>query len=211
MRSVAILLLAVAVASALDVSRFASLVQTGTRDNEAVESVYNMLRDLKTENVQVQTAADRKNATDEDIGARIIGDLTNVANINKQNWVDAKNYRENLEKQLTESFNWVKWANNRLAEIARRSEELSDQRCYANSLFVKAIKDHQDALEVVKLLKQDLSGYLTNQASSLVEVSTNVADRLSMYSHLFQADAIKQFVQLASSDDEKLRGDTNAE
>jgi len=70
MRSVAILLLAVAVASALDVSRFASLVQTGTRDNEAVESVYNMLRDLKTENVQVQTAADRKNATDE--GTRVL-------------------------------------------------------------------------------------------------------------------------------------------
>lgn len=65
MRSVAILLLVVAVASALDLSRFASLVQTGTRDNEAVESVYNMLRDLKTENVLNQVQADKKNLTDE--------------------------------------------------------------------------------------------------------------------------------------------------
>jgi len=203
--------LVVAVASALDLSRFASLVQTGTRDNEAVESVYNMLRDLKTENVLNQVQADKKNLTDEDISSRVIGDLTNVANINKANWENARDYRENLEHQLIDSVNWVNWANNRLTEIARRSEELSDQRCYANSLFVKAISDHQDALEVVTLLKQDLSGYLTNQPSSLAQVSANVADRLSMYSHLFQADAIKQFTQLASNQEERARGDTNAE
>jgi hypothetical protein len=83
MRTVALILLAVAFASALDASRFASLVQTGTRDNDAVESVYNMLRDLKTENVQVQVQADRKNLTDEDIGGRTIQDLTAIANINK--------------------------------------------------------------------------------------------------------------------------------
>jgi len=34
------------------------------------------LRDLKTENVNEQVAADQKNNTDEDIGARVISDLT---------------------------------------------------------------------------------------------------------------------------------------
>ena len=82
--------------------------------------------------------------------------MTNVANINKVNWNNAKAYREDIEKQLVDSVNFVKWANGRLAEIARRSEALSDQRCYANALFVKAIKDHQEALAVVQLLKVDL-------------------------------------------------------
>jgi hypothetical protein len=52
---------------AADVNKFAVLLQTGTRGNDAVESVYNLLRDLKTENVNVQAAADKKNNTDEGI------------------------------------------------------------------------------------------------------------------------------------------------
>lgn len=50
MRTVALLVLLVAVASAHDISKFASMVQTGTRDNDAVQSVYTLLEDLKTEN-----------------------------------------------------------------------------------------------------------------------------------------------------------------
>lgn len=36
---------------AIDTNKFAVLLQAGTRGNDAVESVYNLLRDLKTENV----------------------------------------------------------------------------------------------------------------------------------------------------------------
>ena len=55
----------VAAVFAADANKFAVLLQTGTRGNDAVESVYNLLRDLKTENVNVQAAADKKNNTDE--------------------------------------------------------------------------------------------------------------------------------------------------
>lgn len=55
----------VAAVFAVDTNKFAVLLQAGTRGNDAVESVYNMLRDLKTENVNVQVAADAKNNTDE--------------------------------------------------------------------------------------------------------------------------------------------------
>lgn len=57
----------VAAVFAIDTNKFAVLLQTGTRGNDAVESVYNLLRDLKTENVNVQAAADKKNNTDEGI------------------------------------------------------------------------------------------------------------------------------------------------
>jgi hypothetical protein len=73
----------VAAVFAVDSNKFAVLLQAGTRGNDAVESVYNMLRDLKTENVNVQVAADAKNNTDEEIMAEVIGDLTNVASMNK--------------------------------------------------------------------------------------------------------------------------------
>jgi hypothetical protein len=71
-------------------------------------------------------------------------------------------------------------------------------RCFSNSLFVRSIKQHQDALAVIRLLKQDVSGYLTG-SSSLAEVKIeNVADKLKMYSTLFNQKALEQFVELAA-------------
>jgi hypothetical protein len=104
MRAVLAIVLLGLTVSALDLTRFAALVQTGAKENDAVESVYNLLRDLKTENVQIQVQADNKNITDEDIGARIIGELTQVANINQQNWKNAKIYRESVDAQITVSL-----------------------------------------------------------------------------------------------------------
>jgi len=51
-------------------------------------------------------------------------------------------------------------------------------------LFVKSLKDHSDALEVVRLLRQDISGYLTGGSLAQVDMN-NIADRLSHYSTLF--------------------------
>jgi len=59
-------------------------------------------------------------------------------------------------------------------------------RCYANGLFVKSLADHQDALNIVKLLKQDIAGFMTgSNAVELSATTTNIADKLSQYSHLF--------------------------
>jgi hypothetical protein len=33
-------------------------------------------------------------------------------------------------------------------------------------LFVKSLADHQDAVNVVRLLKQDVAGFLTNNAGA---------------------------------------------
>lgn len=72
-------------------------------------------------------------------------------------------------------------------------------RCFSNNLFVRSIKQHQDALAVIRVLKQDVSGYLTGAPSSLAEVKVeNVADKLKMYSTLFNQKALEQFVELGA-------------
>jgi len=53
MRTFALLFVIAIAVTALDTNKFAVLLQAGTRGNDAVESVYNLLRDLKTENVNV--------------------------------------------------------------------------------------------------------------------------------------------------------------
>ena len=84
------------------------------------------MRDLKTQNLQTQVAADKKNATDEEISARVVSDLTRVANINKANFDEAKANRDHVDKEIRDAVSWIDWAHGRLAEIARRSAELSD-------------------------------------------------------------------------------------
>ncbi|KAM3131266.1 hypothetical protein pb186bvf_016584 [Paramecium bursaria] len=180
---------------ALDANKFAVLIQAGTRSNDAVESVYNLLRDLKTENVNVQAAADRKNNTDEEILASVIGDLTNVAALNKKNLDNIAAVRADVEAQIKDTYGWINFAEGRLAEIARKSETLGELRCYANALFVKSLADHADALGVVQLLKQDVSGYITG-GGAFVQKIENIADRLQHFSHLFQQDAMKKFQAL---------------
>ncbi|CAK70092.1 unnamed protein product (macronuclear) [Paramecium tetraurelia] len=188
----------VAAVFALDTNKFAVLLQTGTRGNDAVESVYNLLRDLKTENVNVQAAADKKNNTDEEIFSQVIGDLTNVAALNKQQWERLGAVRTDVEAQVRDGYQWLAWAEARLAEIVRRNNQLQDQRCWANGLFVKSLADHADAIGVVTLLTQDVAGFLTNNAGvELVEKASTIADKLSAYSHLFQQDALQKFQSLA--------------
>lgn len=90
-----------------------------------------------------------------------------------------------MEGEIRDNYAWISWAEGRLAEIDRRSESLGELRCYANALFVKSLADHEDAVNVVKLLQQDVAGYLTGGASELIETS-NISDKLARYSHLFQ-------------------------
>ncbi|CAK71875.1 unnamed protein product (macronuclear) [Paramecium tetraurelia] len=188
----------VAAVFAIDTNKFAVLLQTGTRGNDAVESVYNLLRDLKTENVNVQAAADKKNNTDEEIFSQVIGDLTNVASLNKQQWERLGAVRTDVEAQVRDGYSWLAWAEARLAEIERRNAQLQDQRCWANGLFVKSLADHADAIAVVQLLSQDVAGWLTNNAGvELVQKAETIADKLSAYSHLFQQDAMQKFQSLA--------------
>jgi hypothetical protein len=163
-----------------------------------VEAVYSLLNDLKMANLEAQNMADKKNMTDEEIGAKVIGELTKVMDINRKTWQDAKDHRDWVDGEVKAAIDFINWAHGRIAEIDRRGVELEEMRCFSNGLFVRSIKQHQDALEVIRVLKQDLSGYMTG-AASMAEIKVdNVADKLKMYSNLFNQKAMDQFVELAS-------------
>jgi hypothetical protein len=115
--------------------------------------------------------------------------------------------REWVDNEYKNAGDYIVWAQGRIAEIDRRSTELEEFRCFSNGLFVRSIKQHQDALGVIRLLKQDVSGYLTG---SLAEIKVeNVADKLKMYSTLFNQKAMEQFVELASGTDYASGGVSN--
>ncbi|CAD8143444.1 unnamed protein product [Paramecium pentaurelia] len=178
---------------------FSLLLQTGSESNDAVQAVYDLLNDLKTSNIEAQGVADEKNISDEEIGQARIAALSKVNELNQKAWASAKARREQIGIEYREATDYIAWATQRLADIDRRSVELQELRCFSNGLFVRAIKQHNDALGVIRVLKNDLSGYLTGQPSSLVEVNVqNVSDKLKQYSQLFNQDAMTKFAQLAA-------------
>ncbi|CAD8146793.1 unnamed protein product [Paramecium octaurelia] len=183
--------------SAFDID-FSLLLQTGSESNDAVQAVYDLLNDLKTSNIEAQGVADEKNISDEEIGQARIAALSKVNELNQKAWASAKARREQIGIEYREATDYIAWATQRLADIDRRSVELQELRCFSNGLFVRAIKQHNDALGVIRVLKNDLSGYLTGQPSSLVEINVqNVSDKLKQYSQLFNQDAMTKFAQLA--------------
>lgn len=73
-------------------------------------------------------------------------------------------------------------------------------------MFVKALKEHDEALEVVRWLKEDLLG-IVEGASELVDITgMDSVSKLSTYAHLFNSQAMKDFAQLTQG-----RQDVDAE
>jgi len=86
--------------------------------------------------------------------------------------------------------------------------------------FVKALKEHDEALEVVALLKNDVVGVVEEHTGEHYEGLAQIHDqvqKLGAYTHLFNEQAMKSFNQLAQSnpaqavDAEWHEWDTNAD
>lgn len=86
-------------------------------------------------------------------------------------------------------------------------ENLLDNQCFSNQLFVRSIKMNQECLEVVKLLKNDVAGYVTSGDSfELVQIPKSevktIADKLKKYSNIFNDQEVKSFLELANETEE---------
>jgi len=58
------------------------------------------------------------------------------------------------------------WINNRRKEIHRKRTALQEHRCYANMMFVKALKEHDEALAVIKILKEEIAAIVDEMSGS---------------------------------------------
>lgn len=172
-----------------------------SRAVDAVDSALQLLRDLKQANVDAQAKADEINVTQEAELARQIADLTTIADQNKQVGDDSTAHRKHIEAEIQSTQEYLVWNNNRKAEIVRKRDEYREQRCIANLMFIKSLKEHDEALEVVRWLKEDVLGVVqAHQAGedvSFADISTmDSAMKLTAYAHLFNQKALAEFAQL---------------
>ncbi|CAK78543.1 unnamed protein product (macronuclear) [Paramecium tetraurelia] len=190
-----------------------ALLQTGTKASDAIDTVFGLLNDLIQSNKDAQFAADQKNETDEWVGAQTIEQFTKIKSLNQKLFQQSIENRAQFEQELHDTKNYLAWNEQRQDEIARKIQVLLDEQCLSNQLFVRSIKQNREALEVVRVLKQDVAGYIINGDSfELVQVNS-VADKLKQYSNTFQEQELKSFLQLANKqeDGSVSRGATLAE
>jgi quinol monooxygenase YgiN len=68
-------------------------------------------------------------------------------------------------------------------------------------MFVKALKEHDEALQVVKLLREDVAGVIREHGGNVDFAQfKDVTDKLAAYTHLFNEEAMRAFAELTGDD-----------
>jgi hypothetical protein len=174
------------------------LLQSGSKAADAVDSALQVLYDLEAANADAQDAADELNRTQQAAGEAEIEDLRQIAEANKESGNSATEHRKYLEGEIADTEAYLEWIANRRTEIHAREEELQDQRCYSNAIFVRALKNLADGLEAIELLRNDVLP-AADRADGAVELVSikDATKKLSAYKNLFNEQAIAEFEQLA--------------
>ena len=205
MKAVLLVMLCLSVALAADQTKFraqlSNMLNMQSRAADAVDTALQLLRDLKQANFDAQAAADEVNRTQEEEHGALINDLTTIADGNKAFGDESTNNRKHIESEIETTQQYLVWINNRRVEINRKREALREHRCYANMMFVKALKEHDEALEVTRWLKEDVANIVDGGNNVDFAQIKDSASKLSAYTHLFNQNAINQFSQLSDDVD----------
>merc|ERR1711881_201560 len=107
-----------------------------------------------------------------------------------------------LQAEQADSKAHLEWIGNRVKTIEKKLDELDVTRCEANQLFIQQLKEHQDALDAIRILRTELArSEAAGEASPVfAEVGKGgFSNKLSEYEHLFEVNAMKEFFQTGKS------------
>jgi hypothetical protein len=203
MRLTAIFLICLAVtsfAASSDMkSKMASLLTVKAQATDAVDSALQLLYDLIQAEHDEQADHDARHEEEIRVGEALIAQLTDVKFQIREECDNGHEHVQFIQDEITDTLTHIAWIQDRVDTLNRQRQDLADARCESNAIFVQTLREHSDAFEVIAFLRQDLANWQNTEdlksQSSLVQVS-NIADKLKIYSHLFNENALKQFVQL---------------
>jgi hypothetical protein len=198
MRTSALFLFAIIFASASAfTAQTRDMMMANTMASDAVDTVEQLLLELKDSIHQEQEDHEERWRQQQVDGAKTIADLTAVANRNREIAEDATEHREWVEAEIQDSHDHLEWIDNRLATIAAKLIQLNVTRCEANQLFIQQLKEHQDALDAIAILRTELARTeAAGQAPVFAQAPENkFTNKLAEYEHLFETNAVKEFFQ----------------
>ncbi|KAL4497840.1 hypothetical protein ABPG72_000595 [Tetrahymena utriculariae] len=179
-------------------SQLTNLLAIQTKSTDAVDSALTVLQDLKQANTDQQSAADQLNASQQEECSQNIEKLKEVVQQNNQVAEDATAHREFIDEEISQTQNYINWISDRVDSINNKRDQLEESRCVSNAFFIRALKEHSEAMEVIDQLKKELQPFTTEAVTNLSQVKT-VTDKLKAYSLLYNTQALRAFNQLSQT------------
>ncbi|CAD8208852.1 unnamed protein product [Paramecium octaurelia] len=165
---------------------------------DAIQSVLILLEDLQGANLEAQDKADLTFQRFENAILQDINEFSGIVNVNSKSAAAAQQDWEAVDLKIQQTTDYLNWNNKRYKGNEVKLENLAEQRCEANALFIDTLREYKNALSVLDWVKSDAQSKQTN----LVEKSHvgDYAEKLSKYANLFEEQAVQDFVKLG--DDE---------
>ncbi|CAD8105385.1 unnamed protein product [Paramecium primaurelia] len=165
---------------------------------DAIQSVLTLLEDLQGANVEAQDKADLTFQRFENAILQDINEFSGIVNVNSKSAAAAQQDLEAVDLKIQQTTDYLNWNNKRYKANELKLENLAEQRCEANALFIDTLREYKNALSVLDWVRSDAQ----SKQANLIEKSHvgDYAEKLSKYANLFEEQAVQDFVKLG--DDE---------
>lgn len=110
---------------------------------------------------------------------------------------DIQEHIEFLENERQESIKDQQTREERIRHNTELLEKFKKERCDANLLFVKSLREHMEAIKVLQLLRSDIDAYFEAKSKeSNAEINSSFIERFAEFSHLLDERRTLVFTQL---------------
>jgi len=180
-------------------AKVSEMMKANEQASDAVAEVERLLLELR-KSIQKEQIDHNKRWEQQQIEFKAsIAKLTSIWNTNVNIHKKKVARRKWLQAEMADSQSHLEWIANRLTTIKNKLEQLDITRCEANQLFIQQLKEHQDALDAIRILRGELArSEQAGEAPATVfaQVSkSGFSNKLSEYEHLFEVNAMKEFFQ----------------
>ncbi|CAD8056120.1 unnamed protein product [Paramecium primaurelia] len=165
---------------------------------DAIQSVLTLLEDLQGANVEAQDKADLTFQRFEQAILKDINEFSGIVNVNSKSAAAAQQDLEAVDLKIQQTTDYLNWNNKRYKANEVKLENLAEQRCEANALFIDTLREYKNALSVLDWVRSDAQ----SKQSTLIEKNHigDYAEKLSKYANLFEEQAVQDFVKLGEEE-----------
>lgn len=166
-----------------------------TSAQKAFDQVKNLLVNFRQDIVHEQHDADVRNEKDtKECTEKIAAAEKKVAERQKD-VDDLTKHITWLENEKTESEKDKKSREDRIKANEKLLEDFKKQRCDNNLLFVKQLREHMEAIDIMTLLRGDINDYFAHKGDA--KVNTAFIERFAEFSHLLNEEHKAVFLEIS--------------
>jgi hypothetical protein len=161
---------------------------------KAFEHVNGLLTNFKASINQEQKDADVRHQADTKMCNIKIQEAVELVARRQKDVDELKKHIKFLKHEKKENEHDKKTRQDRLVANKKMLETFKKERCDNNLLFVKQLREHMEAIDILTLLRKDINEYFANRKSK--KVGAAFIERFAEFSHLLDEENRAVFAEL---------------